>query len=294
MALPLALPLIALGATALAGWRIYETQKDADDGVLSNTLARSTLETTEMEINMARENAGEALIQLGEIRTRVWAEPMLRFSTLYQRLIDVTPENTPPAGMVGVPLFTKEQLARINKACQQASARLTTRIAIGDNICDDGPGLTLPKYVHPKLPHDLACTSVIDLAKRLFLKSEVKRLEELACENEEWADKFDADFSNSEEVRRIQEVEIAAKAHCDLLEQLPVRLDQLLDSLEAMTEFNTPEFQRPMVSALRYARVLLMLLETPIITQDGALHTDQRRAADAARELLTEAGNGTA
>ena len=310
------IPLAALGAAALLGRRIYETNRIIDEGANHNTFAKITLDGVECEVKEARRHAGRALVKLNRTRTAIYAGPMHRFSEFYRWLAGETPENSPLAGLAGVLLIDKERQAQINEACRKAKERLTELAAEEEELEPDfdaweqkeeqqflaiGPGLSLPPYSQPKLPHDLSCASVVDFASRLLLVSEAERLRELSHENERWAEEFDDQFMASNIRTDLRAIAEAAEAHQELLEQLPIRLDRILDGLEeklppdktAYPQY-CAEHKPQLLSLLRHARTLAVLLEVPLVSEEGGLHSGQQGAANAARELLAEAGNGTA
>lgn len=310
------IPLLALGAAALLGRRIYETNKIIDEGADHNTFARITLEGVECEVRESRRESGRALIALDETRIRVWAGPMHRFSEFYQWLVGSTPENSPLAAMEGAALIDREKQARIDEVCHLARGRLARLAAEEEEFEADfdvwegqeeekflkiAPGLSLAPYTPPRLPHDLSCQSVADFASRLLLVSEAERLRELSFENERWADEFDDNFPVTEIRANLLAIAEAAKGHRELLEQLPIRLNLILDGLEEKLPSDRTaypqycaEHKPQLLSLLLHAKTLIALLEVSLVTEEGQLHPEQQQAADAARKLLVEVGNGIA
>lgn len=310
------IPLLALGAAALLGRRIYQVNKIIDEGADHNTFAKITLEGVECEVKESRREAGRALIELDRTRIQVWAGSMHRFSEFYQWLAGATPENNPLAAMAGTALIDREQQARTAEACHRALGRLAQLAAEEEEFEADfdawerkeeekflkiAPGLSLAPYSPPRLPHDLSCQSVADLASRLLLVSEAERLRELSSENERWADEIDDKFPVSETRANLRAIVEAAKGHQELLEQLPIRLDRILDGLEEKLPTDQAaypqycaEHKPQLLSLLRHAKTLIALLEVSLVTKEGKLNPEQQQAADAARELMIEAGNGLA
>lgn len=274
MILLLVVPAIVAGASFFAARKAYDAFSVNDEAMDVNTHAKLTLEVAETEATDAYDAAKVSLAELAKARLKIWAHPMARFHELYSRLENVDLEGTKAA-------LSKDQLATIR-------SRTTQDRGASEEFATNGQDILRPTF--SSLPNNLALNSLLDLGG-IFLPSTAEgRLAE-AEENLSWAEQTDDELGIT--ANKLWAIQGAAESFRDLLNALNLRMSRVVDGLEeainvAGADFRqfTPENKRAVYLSLKFVQVMLLMLETPMVTEDGNLYPGHEQGLTAGQELL--------
>lgn len=274
MVLPLVLPAIIVGASIFAVRKAYDAFFVNDEAMDVNTHAKLTLEVAETEVTDAHDAAKVSLAELANTRLKIWAHPMARFHELYSRLENVDLEGTKAA-------LSQDQLATIR-------SRITQDRRASEEFMTNGQDILRPNF--SSLPNNLALNSLLDLGGIFMPSTAQTRLAE-AEENLSWAEKTDDELGVT--ANKFWTIQGAADSFRDLLNALNPRLSRVVDELEEAINVGgadfrqfTPENKRAVYLSLQFVQGMLLMLETPMVTEDGNLCPGHEQGLSAGQELL--------
>lgn len=274
MVLLLVVPAIVAGVSFFAARKAYDAFFVNDEAMDVNTHAKLTLEVAETEVTDAHGAAKESLAELANTRLKIWAHPMARFHELYSRLENVDLEGTKAA-------LSQDQLAVIRSRTTQDSG------ASGE-FATNGHDMLRPNF--SSLPNNLALNSLLDLGGIFMPSTTEARLAE-AEENLSWAEQTDDELGIT--AKKFWAIQSAAESFRDLLNALNPRMSRVVDELEEAINVGgvdfrqfTPENKRAVYLSRQFVQVMLLMLETPMVTENGNLYPGHEQGLNAGREIL--------
>lgn len=274
MVLLLVVPAIVAGVSFFAARKAYDAFFVNDEALDVNTHAKITLEVAETEASDAYGAARVSLAELAKTRSKIWAYPMTRFHELYSRLENVDLGGTKTA-------LSQDQLATIR-------SRTTQDRGASEESATNGHDILRPTFSF--LPNNLALNSLLDLGGIFMPSTAQARLAE-AEENLSWAEQTDDELGVT--ANKFWAIQSAAESFRDLLNALNPRLRRVVDGLEEAINVSgadfrqfTPENKRAVYLSLQFVQVMLLMLETPMVTEDGNLYPGHEQGLKAGQKLL--------